>query len=783
MREQLQDLAVTRRTSTLARFAALALLGTVIACSPPPPATSETAQALSTITNGSFETGDYTGWTLIEAPAGQPADGTFGVALDGETVSSISQLFDFSDGITTTSSSPGLPFTFAATDGQQVAYALQAAIHDQRMYQDIDIPLCGAQLRWDMAYRNHAGVFSIDDQFIALNVRALDDTLIERPFFLFAGPLSATTMTPKVIDLSFYAGQTVRLDFQVRSQLSYFDVVWDDIRITCTGAPAVTFTPTTLDFGNIRVGTTSPDLTTGFDNVTMTAVTLLSVTGSHPAFSFTAPALPFTLDGNTGSVLAVAFTPDRVGQFSETIEIVHDDPTSPAVLTVTGNGVEAMASFNVASIDFAPQAPGTTSTERFAELKNSGLATMTVSAVTATPPFTITSPTTGFVLAPGATQTIAVTYTPAAPGPVVGTVDVTSDATVSPATLSVSGFGLGPPVSFDAPEIVFAPQKVGTTGATQIVSIVNSGTGEVGFTSVTATGPFAVIAPLTGFSLPPGEFAIIEVAFTPTATGPQTGTLSVASTDASSPHELPLTGFGTIGVLAVNPGALGFGDIRTGTRSLAQPLVVANQGDASVTVTEITTTAGLVVGGRALPFGLLPGAQETLMVTFEPAIAGLGDGTLQLTTTAGPAMVPVTARGVAVALTADRPTIDVGAIALGTASAPELVTLTNITAGPVRLQQVTPRDGAVVLDPAPPPGEIPPGGSVTLGLRFVPLTTGVTSTGVDIVLEGVATPDVSLTLVGTGTGGTASGCSAGAGASPSWLGVLGLGLLRRRRRR
>ena len=40
-----------------------------------------------------------------------------------------------------------------------------------------------------------------------------------------------------------------------------------------------------------------------------------------------------------------------------------------------------------------------------------------------------------------------------------------------------------------------------------------------------------------------------------------------------------------------------FGDIRTGTRSFEQPLVVANQGDASVTVTQITATAGLVVGG------------------------------------------------------------------------------------------------------------------------------------------------------------------------------------------
>ncbi len=460
MREHLQDRAMTRRPSTLARLAALALLGAGIACGTPPPVTSETSQALSTITNGSFETGDYTGWTLIEAPAGQPAFGTLGIAQDGETLTSSSQLFDFSDDITTTSSSPGLPFTFAATDGQNVAYALQDGLHDQRMYQDIDVPLCGAQLRWDTAWRNHTDMFSIGEQFIALNVRALDDTLLEQPYLiLFDGPASATTMTPVVIDLSLYAGQPVRLEFEVRAEASFLDVVWDNIRITCTGAPALAFTPTTLDFGDIRIGTTSPNLTSDFSNVTMTAVTLLSVTGSSPAFAFNPPAVPFTLDPNTSSTLMVTFTPDRGGQFSETIEIVHDDPTSPAVLTVKGNGVEAIAFFDVTSLDFNPQALGTTSIEQQTLLKNTGTATMTVTAVTATAPFTITSPAPGFVLAPGGSQAIAVTYTPTTLGPVVGTLDVTSDATVSPASLALSGVGVGPPVFLDAPEArVRAPE-------------------------------------------------------------------------------------------------------------------------------------------------------------------------------------------------------------------------------------------------------------------------------------------------------------------------------------
>jgi len=784
MREQLQDLAVSRRPSTRVWIVALALLGAVSACSPPPPATGETAQALATFTNGSFETGDYTGWTLIESPAGQPALGTFGVVPSGTTVTSATQLFDFADGITTTSSSPGLPITYTATDGSLVAIQLQDGAHSQRMYQAVDVPVCDARLRGFWAFTNHHTTFDPSTQFIAVNVRAMDDTILATPLLTSPGfPMSIPTMTPFEVGLAAFGGQTVRLDLEVRAEASYLDVAWDQLRVECDTTPAIVVTPVSLDFGSIRVGTTSLDKMVDFSNLSAVQQTLLSMTSTSPAFSFNPPALPFTLDPNLGSTLNVAFTPDRVGSFREFIEIGYDHPASPTVIELKGTGVEAVASFNLTSIDFNPQAVGTTSSVKQAVLTNTGTATMTVTAVTATPPFTITVPTTGFVLNPGASQVIGVTYTPTVSGAINGTVDVTSDASVSPATFSVSGIGLGPPVFLDLPELTFAPQKVGTTGLTRLVNIVNSGTGEVQFTSVTATGPFAIVAPLTVFSLPPGEVATIEVAFTPTATGVQTGTLSVASNDAGSPHQIPLTGFGTAGVVAVNPGALGFGDIRLGTRSFEQPLVVTNQGDASVTVTQVTATAGLVVGGRALPFGLLPGAQETLTVTFEPAIAGPGDGPPAFPTTRGPAPVPVTARGVAVALDADRPTIDVGAIALGTASAAELVTLTNITAGPVRLQQVTPRDGAVILDPAPPLGPIPPGGTITLGLRFAPLTTGVTSTGVDIVLEGVATPDVSLTLVGTGTGGKDSGCSAGADASPWWLGVLGLGLVRRRRRR
>jgi hypothetical protein len=75
------------------------------------------------ITNGSFETGDYTGWTLSEN-SGFPDYGTWGIAASGETINIGDATFDFFDGVLVTQNSPGLPRTYVPTDGNFMAYQL-----------------------------------------------------------------------------------------------------------------------------------------------------------------------------------------------------------------------------------------------------------------------------------------------------------------------------------------------------------------------------------------------------------------------------------------------------------------------------------------------------------------------------------------------------------------------------------------------------------------------------------------------------------------------------------
>jgi hypothetical protein len=111
-------------------------------------ATSARAQ----ITNGSFES-DYTGWTLVETPLA-PCTGTWGIATNGFTLNPLGSVFDFTDNLNCVQFSPGLPITFAATDGNKLAFQLQNGPQFHRMFQEVAIGP-PATLHWDMQYRNH----------------------------------------------------------------------------------------------------------------------------------------------------------------------------------------------------------------------------------------------------------------------------------------------------------------------------------------------------------------------------------------------------------------------------------------------------------------------------------------------------------------------------------------------------------------------------------------------------------------------------------------------------
>ena len=151
----------------------------------------------------------------------------------------------------------------------------------------------------------------------------------------------------------------------------------------------------------------------------------------------------------------------------------------------------------------------------------------------------------------------------------------------------------------------------------------NNSTFSLLVTSVSVTGDF-VITGNTCNAVGAGATCEIDVAFLPTAVGPRTGTLTVAS--ASNTLTAPLTGTG-IPDLTGSPASLNFGNVDIGGASTPQLVTFTNTATAAVPVPQILTTGDYAVTTTC---GSTIAALSTctISVTFRPTATGARNGTL-----------------------------------------------------------------------------------------------------------------------------------------------------------
>jgi hypothetical protein len=194
---------------------------------------STTAVTNGAFANGSFETGNYAGWTLFEGGlTTEPTFGTWGIATNGQTIPALATVHDYFDNIDVLEFSPGLPHTYTATDGNFVSLQLQNGPQTHRMYQDIALPVGVRTISWDMEYNNHAVTFVPTQQEMAINVRDPNTDALIAPLFI------TTPASPPVIpmthftgDVTAFAGQTVRISVDHTVNLFYFDAAWDNFKV------------------------------------------------------------------------------------------------------------------------------------------------------------------------------------------------------------------------------------------------------------------------------------------------------------------------------------------------------------------------------------------------------------------------------------------------------------------------------------------------------------------------------------------------------------------------
>ena len=180
----------------------------------------------------------------------------------------------------------------------------------------------------------------------------------------------------------------------------------------------------------------------------------------------------------------------------------------------------------------------------------------------------------------------------------------------------------------------FGDQSVGGTSASQAVTLTNTSSTVLNVASINVTGDFAE-AGTCAAPMPPGAGCLITVSFTPSATGPRTGSMVITSNAAGSPQTISLSGVGITGVpdIALSAHALSFAAQTIGTTSPPQVVTLKNRGAALLTLT------GFVGGGDALqtnncPSSLAPAADCSVNVMFTPGGAGSRTGTVTINSNA-----------------------------------------------------------------------------------------------------------------------------------------------------
>ena len=225
--------------------------------------------------------------------------------------------------------------------------------------------------------------------------------------------------------------------------------------------------------------------------------------------------------------------------------------TTGAVWGFTTSGTTAPAvSLSNSSLNFGNQITNTNSVAKNVTLTNTGNASLSISNIGITGQYSQTN-NCGSSVTAGANCTIAVTFSPTSTGTQTGTLTITDNASGSPHSVSLTGVGTAPaPVaSFSTTSLNFGTQQINTTSAQQGVTLTNTGTSSLTISSIAAGAPYAQTNNCPG-SLAANANCTINVTFTPTATGTQTGSVQVTDNAAGSPQSISLTGSGATAVIS-----------------------------------------------------------------------------------------------------------------------------------------------------------------------------------------------------------------------------------------
>jgi hypothetical protein len=539
--------------------------------------------------------------------------------------------------------------------------------------------------------------------------------------------------------------------------------------LTGTGtASGVTLSPGSLNLGSQPINTTGTTQSITLTNSGQAPLNIsnIALSGANASVFSQSSTCGTSVAVGASCTLSVTFTPTAVGTFTANLVLTDNAPDSPQTVSLTGMGVaQAPAiSFKPASVAFGSVSLGTSSSPNVVQVQNLGTAVLNLGGIAITGSGYAQSNTCGAQLAPNASCSVSVVFTPATATASNGSLTFTDNAAGSPQTVPLSGTGTAPQAVVTPNPIAFGSQTTAVASSPLPVTLSNPGNVPLSVTSIAITGSNANLFTQTnncGSTVQAGGSCTISIVFAPTSNGLVTANLSIADNAANSPQIVAITGTGTVPQPAVSLSSslASFGPVPSGSGAAPQQIVLTNSGSASLTLLSIAVSGAGFGETNNCGTQLAVSATCSITVTFAPPQAGAATGTVTITdnaqgTTGATQSIALTGTGTAPSVSFNSSSINFGSAVPGAPSTSQTLVVTNSGNAPLLLSNflLTGNTGTVFTLSTNCAGSLAIGSSCNVILTFNPqtaLTYNATFSLVDNA-NNVAGSTQQVTLTGVG---------------------------------
>jgi probable HAF family extracellular repeat protein len=227
---------------------------------------------------------------------------------------------------------------------------------------------------------------------------------------------------------------------------------------------------------------------------------------------------------------------------------------------------------------------------------------------------------------------------------------------------------------------------------------------------------------------------------------------------AGSPKKATSDAAGTSGPIAtLSPTSLTFSPQAIGTTSAAKAVTLKNTGTSNLAISHIAVSgadAGNFAQTHTCVSTLAAGKSCSISVTFKPRVLGTSTAALSVTDNAvgSPQKVSLTGIGTTAKLSPTK--LSFGTVAIGNASLPQTVTLSNVGTTTLTLGDiaVTGTDAADFAQTHTCGSSLAAGASCSISVRFKPKASGTRTAALSVTDSAAGSPQ-SVSMSGTGVAG------------------------------